>query len=89
MPGNTWLILRPNIIIILEKTGADWNNGTNGKTTSTHLIYHLLNYSNKKKQKKIAGLIGTVNVDTGKRIIPGDLTTPDPGYLAKILKGNG
>lgn len=60
--------------------------GTNGKTTSTHLIYHLLNYSNKKKQKKIAGLIGTVNVDTGKRIIPGDLTTPDPVTLQKFLR---
>ena len=36
--------------------------GTNGKTTTTHLIYHLLN-----SQKKQAGIIGTVDVDTGRQ----------------------
>ena len=39
--------------------------GTNGKTTSTHLIYQLLNYNS---SRKTAGLIGTINVDTGKHI---------------------
>ncbi|HHU91921.1 MAG TPA: UDP-N-acetylmuramoyl-L-alanyl-D-glutamate--2,6-diaminopimelate ligase [Halanaerobiaceae bacterium] len=60
--------------------------GTNGKTTSTHLLYHLFNYSRPKKEKKVAGLIGTVNVDTGKRIIPGNLTTPDPVTLQAYLR---
>ena len=60
--------------------------GTNGKTTSTHLLYHLLNHSKINKEKPVAGLIGTVNVDTGKRIIPGELTTPDPVTLQKFLR---
>lgn len=54
--------------------------GTNGKTTTSHLIYHLLNYANKK-----TGLIGTVKVDTGKNIKDGDLTTPPPVLLQKHL----
>ncbi len=65
--------------------------GTNGKTTTTHLIYHLLNYlpekvnsENQGEQK--AGLIGTVKVDTGKEIIPGDLTTPAPVKLQRFLR---
>ena len=37
--------------------------GTNGKTTTTHLIYNMLNF-----QKHKSGLIGTVKVDTGKKI---------------------
>ncbi len=64
--------------------------GTNGKTTTTHLIYNLLNYKNKtvsqfNKFHKTAGLIGTVHVDTGKRKIAGNLTTPDPITLQKYL----
>jgi len=67
--------------------------GTNGKTTTTHLIYHLLNYlpeklnkQNKDQNEQLAGLIGTVKVDTGKEIIPGDLTTPAPVKLQKYLQ---
>ncbi|MFP4660636.1 MAG: Mur ligase family protein [Halanaerobiales bacterium] len=61
--------------------------GTNGKTTTTHLIYNLLNYhKNKASRQNIAGLIGTVNVDTGKKILPGNLTTPDPITLQKYLR---
>ena len=62
--------------------------GTNGKTTTTHLIYNLLNYikdSFNNKANKIAGLIGTVHVDTGRKVFPGDLTTPDPIKLQKYL----
>lgn len=58
--------------------------GTNGKTTTTHLIYHLLNYKRGKAKK--AGLIGTVNVDTGRKFYPGDLTTPPPVKLQQYLK---
>lgn len=57
--------------------------GTNGKTTSTHLIYQLLNYNS---SRKTAGLIGTINVDTGKHIYPGKLTTPDSITLQKYLR---
>ncbi len=61
--------------------------GTNGKTTTTHLIYNLLNYKNStdSSHNKSAGLIGTVRVDTGKRNIDGNLTTPDPITLQKFL----
>ena len=55
--------------------------GTNGKTTTTHLIYNLFNY-----QQKQAGLIGTVKIDDGQNIQKGDLTTPAPELLQKILK---
>ncbi|MFW6389603.1 MAG: Mur ligase family protein, partial [Halanaerobiales bacterium] len=55
--------------------------GTNGKTTTTHLIYNLLNANTQK-----SGLIGTVKVDNGSQIIPGKLTTPDPVNLQKNLK---
>lgn len=54
--------------------------GTNGKTTTTHLLYSLLNYDQKK-----SGLIGTVKVDTGKETKPGNLTTPPPVLLQKLL----
>ncbi|HLV10231.1 MAG TPA: UDP-N-acetylmuramyl-tripeptide synthetase [Halanaerobiales bacterium] len=65
--------------------------GTNGKTTTTHLLYHLLNYRLERDKKNSiyenqqAGLIGTVKVDTGEKIIPGRLTTPDPENLQKHL----
>ncbi len=55
--------------------------GTNGKTTTTHLIYQLLNF-----EKKQAGLIGTVSVDNGKDILPGKLTTPTPVNLQQSLR---
>lgn len=46
--------------------------GTNGKTTTSFLIRHLLG-----EQKHPCGLIGTVEVDLGQKIQPPILTTPD------------
>jgi len=54
--------------------------GTNGKTTTSHMIYNLLNSNNNK-----AGLIGTVKVDTGLKIKNGNLTTPPPVLLQKYF----
>ena len=54
--------------------------GTNGKTTTTHLIYNLLNHINKN-----SGLIGTVKVDTGNKTSEGGLTTPPPVLLQEYL----
>ncbi len=54
--------------------------GTNGKTTTTHLIYNLLN-----EQKKQSGIIGTVNVDNGNKLKKGHLTTPDTEQLQKLF----
>lgn len=54
--------------------------GTNGKTTTTHLIYNLLNH-----RKKQTGIIGTVKVDTGEKTKKGNLTTPDTEKLQKFF----
>jgi len=64
-----------------EKINLIGVTGTNGKTTTTHLIYDLLNY--KEKQ---CGLIGTVKVDTGNNIKAGNLTTPQSNLLQKYLR---
>jgi UDP-N-acetylmuramoyl-L-alanyl-D-glutamate--2,6-diaminopimelate ligase len=45
--------------------------GTNGKTTITHLVRHLLNGEGR------VGLIGTINYDLGARTVPSFRTTPE------------
>lgn len=56
--------------------------GTNGKTTTAFLVRHLLRFCGKK-----AGMLGTIEYDTGSQIIPAPLTTPESvdfaGYLAQ------
>jgi UDP-N-acetylmuramoyl-L-alanyl-D-glutamate--2,6-diaminopimelate ligase len=56
--------------------------GTNGKTTVTHLIKHLLNGEQR------VGLIGTINYDLGARTVPSYKTTPESldiyGMLAQM-----
>ncbi len=54
--------------------------GTNGKTTVTHLIKHLLATSTQR-----VGLIGTVNYDLGARIVPSYRTTPESLELYGLL----
>ena len=54
--------------------------GTNGKTTVTHLIAHLLKANGQK-----VGLIGTVWVNDGFGIEPAVHTTPDAIELQQIL----
>jgi len=46
--------------------------GTNGKTTVTHLIKHLLD-----KREQRVGLIGTIHYDLGARTVPSFRTTPE------------
>lgn len=50
--------------------------GTNGKTTITTLIHHILTACGRK-----AGLIGTVHTTIGDMVIPAKYTTPDPMVL--------
>ncbi len=61
--------------------------GTNGKTTSTYLLHHLL-----KEWKHRAGLLGTVVVDEGMGAQPATHTTPDAlslqSHLAE-MRNNG
>ncbi len=54
--------------------------GTNGKTTTVHLVHQLLNRAGSK-----CGLIGTVQVDDGFALRPGTLTTPMPIDLSRVL----
>jgi UDP-N-acetylmuramoyl-L-alanyl-D-glutamate--2,6-diaminopimelate ligase len=55
--------------------------GTNGKTTTTHLIYFLLKSLGEK-----ASLVGTVKYYIGKQTYKAQYTTPDYLTLRKIFK---
>ncbi|NVK27469.1 MAG: UDP-N-acetylmuramoyl-L-alanyl-D-glutamate--2,6-diaminopimelate ligase [Flavobacteriia bacterium] len=55
--------------------------GTNGKTTTTTLMYDLCTALDKK-----AGLISTVRIKIGKHEIPATHTTPDPVTINRILR---
>ena len=54
--------------------------GTNGKTTTAHLIYQTLKYADKS-----CGVIGTIGIYYNDKFIEANLTTPDPPELFKIL----
>lgn len=54
--------------------------GTNGKTTSTHIIAHLLQLAGYK-----TGVIGTVHMLIGSQSYPTHNTTPDTADLQKML----
>ncbi len=45
--------------------------GTNGKTTVTHLLKHLLNGDQR------VGMLGTISYDLGARVVPSFRTTPE------------
>lgn len=55
--------------------------GTNGKTTTTYLIHHILTSCGKN-----AGLIGTVENLVGDERMPSHYTTPGPEELFYILR---
>ncbi|KPK32797.1 MAG: hypothetical protein AMS24_03125 [Chlamydiae bacterium SM23_39] len=55
--------------------------GTNGKTTTSYLIKHILN-----KEKKNCGLLGTIEYIFGNNRIFSSLTTPDNILLQKYLR---
>lgn len=59
--------------------------GTNGKTTTTHLIYHML-----KSYGISTGLIGTLNIKINDKEYKTKLTTPDAeviyAYLNKMVE---
>ena len=64
----------------LEVVGV---TGTNGKTTVSHLIKHLLDAGGVR-----TGLLGTVSYDLGTRVVPSFKTTPEApdifGMLAQM-----
>jgi UDP-N-acetylmuramoyl-L-alanyl-D-glutamate--2,6-diaminopimelate ligase len=54
--------------------------GTNGKTTTTFILKHLLT-----EPKTPVGLIGTVRYEIGERILPASRTTPESLDLHSLL----
>ncbi|HTL27916.1 MAG TPA: UDP-N-acetylmuramoyl-L-alanyl-D-glutamate--2,6-diaminopimelate ligase [Tepidisphaeraceae bacterium] len=54
--------------------------GTNGKTTTTYLIRHLL-----KKVSTRCGMIGTVEIDDGKTTREAEMTTPGAVQVAELM----
>lgn len=67
--------------------------GTKGKTTVTYLLRSILHAAAKTNLvgKQVGGggggcgLIGTVQLDDGKSVVPSDMTTPGPVELAELL----
>jgi UDP-N-acetylmuramoyl-L-alanyl-D-glutamate--2,6-diaminopimelate ligase len=55
--------------------------GTNGKTTICHLVRHLLTRSGLR-----CGLIGTVEIDDGRRREPASMTTPSALEISRVLR---
>ncbi len=56
--------------------------GTNGKTTTNWMLYHLLNFFGAKSLR-----IGTLGVKSEGRIdLPGNLTTPDPYQIQRLFR---
>jgi UDP-N-acetylmuramoyl-L-alanyl-D-glutamate--2,6-diaminopimelate ligase len=54
--------------------------GTNGKTTTAHLIHQILNRDGVR-----CGMIGTVCVDDGRNTAPAELTTPGGPEISALL----
>ena len=54
--------------------------GTNGKTTTTYILKHILEESGKK-----VGLIGTICNMIGNEVIPTEYTTPDTSELHSLF----
>ena len=54
--------------------------GTNGKTTTTHMIQHIL-----REYENEPGLVGTVEYRIGRRVIPATRTTPEAPELQGML----
>jgi len=54
--------------------------GTNGKTTTAYLVRHLL-----KRVNQRCGMIGTVEIDDGRRCWEASMTTPSATDLAALL----
>lgn len=67
--------IQDNDLIVLGVTG------TNGKTTSTYMMKHLLEYSGNK-----VGLIGTIANYIGDKMIPTSMTTPEAIDLFRLIK---
>jgi len=85
-------IQTPNVRVALAKSARRFYSspdrklnlvgvtGTNGKTTVTRLVKHLLDEGNDK-----CGLIGTIDYVVGKRVLPSHKTTPEADEISALL----
>lgn len=86
-----WILVEDSRLALAEISAAYYNNpseqltligvtGTNGKTTTTNLIAHIL-----EAKGNSVGLIGTIHNRIGQRIIESDRTTPESLELQCLL----
>ena len=54
--------------------------GTNGKTTTTHMLESIFSADGKK-----TGVIGTLGIRYGEKFVSPELTTPDPVFLHSVF----
>ena len=65
-----------------EKLHVTGVTGTNGKTSTTHFLHHILT----QKLGKTVGLIGTNKNITGDKIIPSKNTTPQSYEIFRMMR---
>lgn len=75
--ANIWYGFPSKHITVIGITGTD------GKTTTSHILYHILEKANKK-----VAMITTVGIKMGEELYDTGLhtTTPSPFYLQKYIK---
>ncbi|MCB7137780.1 UDP-N-acetylmuramoyl-L-alanyl-D-glutamate--2,6-diaminopimelate ligase [Cellulosimicrobium marinum] len=74
-PLAAWVYHQP-----AERLATFGVTGTNGKTTTTYLLDHAL-----RSLGWTGGLIGTVEMRSGDRVLPSRLTTPEAADLQALL----
>ncbi len=92
VPSNVSLVLVPESRKVLAEMAHIWYDepskklrvfgitGTNGKTTSTFILKHLL-----EAVGETVGIIGTTGNYIGKEVIPSNFTTPEAPELCALL----
>ena len=93
-PQSGSYVLVKDTRLALALVGANWFGhpadkmtmigitGTNGKTTSTYLLKHILEKTNKAK----VGLVGTIQNMIGDEVLETERTTPESFELQKLFK---
>ncbi|MBQ9393004.1 MAG: UDP-N-acetylmuramoyl-L-alanyl-D-glutamate--2,6-diaminopimelate ligase [Oscillospiraceae bacterium] len=95
LPGEGWpAAVVPSVHQALAQVSANWFRhpadaltllavtGTNGKTTSTYLIRHIL----EKTRPARVGVVGTIRTVVGDRELPAQRTTPESYDLQALLR---